>query len=79
MTSPDGINGRSITLVSISQTALGERSLGKKSDHAYRQFKPKCRIAADILNVTDKILYDNCYTQQEFAGIINYVMEAKKW
>ena len=32
-----------------------------KSDHAYRQFNPNCRITADILNVTDKhdkILYD---------------------
>lgn len=41
-------------VVPISQTALGEKGLGMKSDHAYRQFNPNCQLTAHILNVTDK-------------------------
>ena len=61
----------------MSQTALGEKSLGKKSDHAYRQFKPNCRITADILNVTDKTLYDNCFGLTQKFGELSDLLRTR--
>ena len=47
------------------------------SDHAYRQFNPNCRTAADILNVTDKTLYDKCFGLTQKFGELSDLLRTR--